>query len=1139
MKKQGMRRLAGFLAIWLAAQSIFTGSVYAQTGYTEEIAVSENTVMQEMAISGNAVSDEAEKESEAEADRQADSEQTVSENKAEEGKAETLLNYLYVESESISAPGVQHFMVGIGDGTYPVSSAALTLTNLYTGNELCVPSADISDDTVLFEQPFDDATEKSIYQVTQLTYEIDGKQYTVQLYEIGIQSYFGVNEVVSLGNEEIDASDIQADIVTVDGMNVTTTVDQIGEALADAEGVPQGISTFSLAPMKAQGNVTVVLDPGHDSTHAGASGNGYREETLNLKIALYCKEELETYDGVTVYMTRSTEACPAPGTTSVQDNAKRVEYARNVGADAYVSIHLNSSTTNTANGACVFYPNANYNAAVGSAGKTLASSVQAKLVALGLKNNGIQIRNSGDGTKYPNGSLADYYGVIKNSKLYGFPGIIIEHAFLSNASDAANYLSSEDKLKKLGIADATGIAEYFGLEKGAANGQVGIGDMDYRKGTFGVSIKGLEEGLNLKFKVYPKDKPNAVILYNATEKSGTYSAVADVKYHEYTPGEYVVAAVSVDSAGKQKTIAKATKTFEEPNYKNVTVTSLPTSKTAKKYNITAKNLANAKSVRFAVWHSSDKAGTLQTLTGEANGDSFSGVFNLSKVKKAGKYRVYVYATSVFNKETCVKKTYFTVEGAKIGAVRLLEQNEKKGTFRLGVDGIQSNTAISSVYVNVWSESDKSDLKSYKAKKSANGTYIIDGNIKYHHTNFGTYRAVVSVTTKNGIITNGTSKKFTIKKPVPVIKTKISSNQGKTKVTISNVGVSGGVDEVKCVVTVKGSATKYTYYAKKSGASYIATVDNSEIGKSGLYKVTVYARGKGSKKFVKCGYEQYTLSAAEMGTLSITNKKPSQGTFRVAVKGAKAKGGISAIQITVWKDGGGAQKTTYTAKKSGSGYVTKVNIADAGGKAGVYKVKATVISKGGIRTAGDIYKVSMTDTVNVNGYSIAGETTVTVDQMMAYYNANATFPAYYASTDIKTLKKFCQAYIDECEAEGIRAEVAFVQAMKETGYLKYGGDVKITQFNFAGLGAVGGGASGASFPSVRIGIRAQVQHLKAYANTEPLNNACVDGRFQYVTRGCAPVVEWLGIKENPQGKGWATDPGYGNDIVRRIGILKSY
>ncbi|MBQ9277902.1 MAG: glucosaminidase domain-containing protein [Lachnospiraceae bacterium] len=160
----------------------------------------------------------------------------------------------------------------------------------------------------------------------------------------------------------------------------------------------------------------------------------------------------------------------------------------------------------------------------------------------------------------------------------------------------------------------------------------------------------------------------------------------------------------------------------------------------------------------------------------------------------------------------------------------------------------------------------------------------------------------------------------------------------------------------------------------------------------------------------------------------------------------------------------------------------------------------------------------------------GDPNTTVAQMAAYYKANATYPAFYADTDAPTIEDFCQIYYEECKAEGVRVDVAFCQAMKETGFLKYGGQVSIEQFNFAGLGATDGGAQGASFASVRIGVRAQVQHLKAYASKDKLVNACVDERFSLVTRNSAPYVEWLGIQENPYGKGWASGKGYGYSII---------
>ena len=110
-------------------------------------------------------------------------------------------------------------------------------------------------------------------------------------------------------------------------------------------------------------------------------------------------------------------------------------------------------------------------------------------------------------------------------------------------------------------------------------------------------------------------------------------------------------------------------------------------------------------------------------------------------------------------------------------------------------------------------------------------------------------------------------------------------------------------------------------------------------------------------------------------------------------------------------------------------------------------------------------------------------------------------------------------------------------MKETGWLQYGGDVEVDQFNFAGIGAVGGGAAGAEFPDVRTGIRAQVQHLRAYADpsasADSLAYPVVDPRFSYVRKGAAPVVEYLGIQENPNHTGWAAARGYGYDLVSML------
>ena len=169
------------------------------------------------------------------------------------------------------------------------------------------------------------------------------------------------------------------------------------------------------------------------------------------------------------------------------------------------------------------------------------------------------------------------------------------------------------------------------------------------------------------------------------------------------------------------------------------------------------------------------------------------------------------------------------------------------------------------------------------------------------------------------------------------------------------------------------------------------------------------------------------------------------------------------------------------------------------------------------------------------YPIMGSSDVTVQEMVDYFNASGeAYPAEELSEGgADSIETFCQMYYDEATAEGVRPEVAFAQTMKETGFLQYGGDASIEQFNFAGLGTTGNGVPGNSYPDVQTGIRAQIQHLKAYATSDSLNQECVDDRYEYVKKGSAPYVQWLGQQENPEGLGWATGDNYGYDIVGMI------
>ena len=165
-------------------------------------------------------------------------------------------------------------------------------------------------------------------------------------------------------------------------------------------------------------------------------------------------------------------------------------------------------------------------------------------------------------------------------------------------------------------------------------------------------------------------------------------------------------------------------------------------------------------------------------------------------------------------------------------------------------------------------------------------------------------------------------------------------------------------------------------------------------------------------------------------------------------------------------------------------------------------------------------------------NIQGSAQVTVAQMQTYIqqvNPNIA----------QSVINMIPFYLSEGETEGIRGDIAFAQSCLETGnFTFFGSAVSLSQNNFAGIGVTSNGIKGESWSTPQEGIRAQIQHLKAYATNSPLNGICVDKRYKYVDKGCAQYVEWLGIQENPKRKGWAAGKDYGNKILNILSkVLK--
>ena len=163
--------------------------------------------------------------------------------------------------------------------------------------------------------------------------------------------------------------------------------------------------------------------------------------------------------------------------------------------------------------------------------------------------------------------------------------------------------------------------------------------------------------------------------------------------------------------------------------------------------------------------------------------------------------------------------------------------------------------------------------------------------------------------------------------------------------------------------------------------------------------------------------------------------------------------------------------------------------------------------------------------------IMGPSRLSAEQLAAWFSRRTPQPSgtYAATVPLETMTRL---FVEEGLAEGVAGDVAFVQSVLETGWFRFGGVLPASFNNFAGIGATGTPSARARFPDARTGVRAQIQHLRAYADASasacarpPLSNPCVDPRFDFVVpKGKAPTWNQLGSGN------WATARTYGARVV---------
>lgn len=367
----------------------------------------------------------------------------------------SMMEYFLVDSPVVSSQETENFVLSLNNiEGYSNFKIAIQKED---GTTLDLESSETVGNLVKFSNVF---SNKGDYQVTSLHYVYNGQPYYLNFSDLEMDVKFGVDQEY-VGYDET-LPDLTEDTIRSEGVIQVTDVNKAEEEIANGMASEASIMSIDEFSRAATGGMTICLDPGHGGSDSGANAFGQKESALTLKIANYCKEELAKYD-VNVVMTRTTDTRPSENV--VQDLIDRVMIAKKAGASYIISIHLNSAANTSAKGAEVYFPNTSGNASLSSNGQAMAKAIQSQLVALGLYDRGIKIRNYMDGStsSNPNSSDRDYYGIIRYAKEQNISGLIIEHCFLNNPDEYNKYLSSDAKLQQLGVADAKGIVSALGL----------------------------------------------------------------------------------------------------------------------------------------------------------------------------------------------------------------------------------------------------------------------------------------------------------------------------------------------------------------------------------------------------------------------------------------------------------------------------------------------------------------------------------------------------------------------------------------------------------------------------------------------------------------------------------------------------
>lgn len=673
-------------------------------------------------------------------------------------------------------------------------------------------------------------------------------------------------------------------------------------------------------------------------------------------------------------------------------------------------------------------------------------------------------------------------------------------------------------------------------------------------------------------------------LFGATNAgSGTWALDVSTFSFGGKGGKYIIDVYGLDTRGNWGYIQSTNVTVKTdesaPAITGLTPTS-GSSITGEKFTVAATGVTDAtgvKGIYYAIYREAAGSSTFQ-LFGANNAGSGTWTLDVSTSSfggKGGKYIIDVYGLDTRGNWGYIQSTNVTLNADETaptitGLTPTSGSSVTGEKFTITATGASDTSGVSGIYFAVYNEAQgSSTFQLLGANNAGSGTWTLDVSNTSFGNRYGKY--IIDV---YGLDAKGNWGY--------IKSTNVTLNADTQPPTITGLQPSSGSEVVGDAFTVKvlgasdatgvkgiyfgvynetqGSSAFQLFGANNAGSGVWALdISNSSFGNLyGKYYIDVYGLDtKGN-----WGYLTSTNVTLKADTTAPTAQAitPTAGTafsdgkFTVGATGVSDPSGVQGVYFAYYyqADGSGAFTLLGAKNVGGNDWSLDVDISLVGNRSGVYCVD--VYGKDNKGNWGLMGSTS----VNVTGWvandtAIMGSAQATVAQMANYYNSYTSahgwsFPSYYSTattldsslpssltsvTSVTNVTQMAQMYYDLAVAEGVRPEVAWAQMLHETGYLQFGGDVKIAQLNFAGLGATGGGVAGLSFSSIEDGIIAQVQHLKAYASTAAVNITIgglpIDPRFGYVTRGCATTVQALSAK-------WATGSDYGNDLMAKINAI---